>query len=253
MAANDAELARAFDEQAARFERSPVPTDAAALERLVAFAALPPDSLVLDAGCGPGLVAEAFLKAGHRVQGVDLSGEMIRRARERCARFGDRARFEQVSLFEMSPRVPFDAAVSRFVLHHAPDAAGFLRAQARQVRPGGVVAASDHSTDPDPIAARWHHELECARDRTHLRNLTSGELTDALVRAGLEHVRLVEEDLQLDFDEWFDRGTPALPKAEVRAKLLAGRSRGFDPLPRADGGITIRCVRALVRGVKPEA
>ena len=66
-------------------------------------------------------------------------------------------------------------------------------------------------------------------------------------------MRLVEEDLQIDFDEWFDRGTPALPKAEVRAKLLAGQARGFDPLPRADGGITIRCVRALVRGVKPEA
>jgi hypothetical protein len=116
-----------------------------------------------------------------------------------------------------------------------------------------VVVASDHASDPDPIAARWHHELECARDKTHSRNLTSGELADALGRAGLTRVQLVEEELELDFDEWFDRGTPALPKAEVRAKLLAGRSRGFDPLPRADKGITIRCVRALVRGVKPEA
>ncbi len=253
MPANDTELAKAFDQQAARFERAPVQADPAALARLVAFAALPPDSLVLDAGCGPGLVAEAFLQAGHRVQGVDLSGEMIRRARERCARFGDRAGFEQVSLFEMRPRAPFGAAVSRFVLHHAPDATGFLRAQARQVRPGGVVVASDHASDPDPIAARWHHEIECARDKTHSRNLTSGELVDALGSAGLTRVQLVEEELELDFDEWFDRGTPALPKAEVRAKLLAGRSRGFDPLPRADKGITIRCVRALVRGVKPEA
>src|SRR5919108_1301445 len=117
MDSHERALADAFDGQAARFERAPVQTDPVALARLVAFAALPPDSLVLDAGCGPGLVAEAFLQAGHRVQGVDLSGEMIRRARERCARFGDRARFEQVSLFEMAPRAPFDAAVSRFVLH----------------------------------------------------------------------------------------------------------------------------------------
>jgi len=128
---------------------------------------------------------------------------------------------------------------------------GFLRAQARQVRPGGVVVASDHATDPDPIAARWHHEIECARDRTHSRNLTSGELVDALGRAGLARLQLVEEELELDFDEWFDRGTPALPKAEVRARLLAGRARGFDPVLRGDGGITIHCVRALVRGVKP--
>ncbi|TMB20516.1 MAG: methyltransferase domain-containing protein, partial [Deltaproteobacteria bacterium] len=90
MATHDAELAKAFDAQAARFERSPVQSDPSALARLVAFAALPPDSLVLDAGCGPGLVSEALLGAGHRVHGVDLSAEMVRRARERCARFGER-------------------------------------------------------------------------------------------------------------------------------------------------------------------
>ena len=247
----DADLAHAFDQQAARFERAPVQTDAAALARLVAFAALAPDSLVLDAGCGPALVAEAFLSAGHRVHGVDLSGEMIRRARERCARFGDRARFEQRSLFDLEARGSYDAAVSRFVLHHAPDPVRFLQAEATPLRPGGVVVASDHTTDPDPEARRWHHAIECARDRTHSSNLTSGEMVDALGRAGLGRVQLVEEEFELDFDEWFDRGTPAEPKAQVRARILAGRARGFDPVPRADGGITIRCVRALVRGVKP--
>src|SRR5207245_9305966 len=85
-------LAEAFDGQAARFERAPVQTDPVALGRMVEFARLQPDSRVLDAGCGPGLVAEAFLAAGHRVHGVDLAGEMVRRARERGARSGARAR-----------------------------------------------------------------------------------------------------------------------------------------------------------------
>src|SRR5438309_6423363 len=91
-------LAEAFDGQAARFERAPVQTDPVALARMVEFARLQADSRVLDAGCGPGLVAEAFLAAGHRVHGVDLAGEMVRRARERCVRFGARARFEQGSV-----------------------------------------------------------------------------------------------------------------------------------------------------------
>src|SRR3954463_14604023 len=129
-------LAQAFDGQAARFEASPVQQDAGALARLVAFANLPPDSRVLDAGSGPGLVSEAFLSAGHRVQGIDLSGEMVRRARERCARFGDRARFEQGSLFALPLSSLFDAAISRFVLHHAEDPVAFLRAQAARIRPG---------------------------------------------------------------------------------------------------------------------
>ena len=125
-------LAEAFDGQAARFERAPVQTDPVALGRVVEFARLQPDSRVLDAGCGPGLVAEALLAAGHRVHGVDLAGEMVRRARERCARFGDRARFEQGSVSVLALQEPFDAAVSRFVVHHAPDPVAFIRALAKR-------------------------------------------------------------------------------------------------------------------------
>ena len=250
MQGHDLDLARAFDAQAARFERAPVQTDPAALTRLVEFTALAPGARVLDCGCGPGLVAAAFLAAGHRVLGVDLSAEMIARARARCAGAGELARFEQRSIFELAPEAPFDAAISRFVLHHLEDPLAFLRAQVARVRPGGVVAASDHTTDPDAIAARWHQQIELGRDRTHTRNLTAGELADAFARAGLVEVRLVEEPFELDFDEWFDRGTPSQPKAAVREELLRGRARGFDPLPRPDGGITLRCVRALVRGVR---
>jgi len=139
-------LREAFDGQAERFEKAPVQSDPAALARLVAFAALPAGSRVLDAGSGPGLVSEAFLEAGHEVQGIDLSGEMVRRARERCARFGERARFEEGSLFELPEEPRFDASISRFVLHHAADSVAFLRAQILRVRPGGVVVASDHTT-----------------------------------------------------------------------------------------------------------
>src|SRR4051812_11349050 len=112
MSDHDRALATAFDGQAARFERAPVQSDPAALAALVRFAGLAPGSEVLDAGCGPGLVAEAFLEAGHRVSGVDLSAEMVERARRRCARFGDRARFAQASIFDAAPGGPFDATVS---------------------------------------------------------------------------------------------------------------------------------------------
>jgi len=250
MDGRERDLAEAFDGQAARFERAPVQTDPVALARMVEFAALRSDSHILDAGCGPGLVAEAFLAAGHRVHGVDLAGEMVRRARERCARFGDRARFEQGSLFQLATDAPFDAAVSRFVVHHAADPVAFIRAKAERVRPGGAVLVADHVTDADADAARWHRDIEHARDRTHVRSLSSGELVDAFARAGLSSVQLREDPFELDFDEWFDRGTPALSKEEARALLLASRARGFDPRKRPDGGITIRCVLALVRGVR---
>ncbi len=254
MSDHDRALATAFDGQAPQFERSPVQSDPGALARLVREADLPPDSRVLDAGCGPGLVAEALLMAGHRVVGVDLSAGMVDRARRRCAAFGDRGRFERISLFDPHPALagPFDAAVSRYVLHHVADPSAFVARQVELLRPGGVLVLVDHTTDPDPDRARHHQEVERARDATHTRNLTPGGLLDLLASAGLVDLRLVEEPFALDFDEWIDRGTPGAPKAAVRALVLAGSpARGFHPTALADGSVRIECMRSIARGVKP--
>ncbi len=251
MGVHEDALARAFDAQAEKFERAPVQSDPVALIRLVRFTDLAPDSLLLDSGCGPGLVSEAFLAAGHRVAGVDLSAEMIARARRRCKPYGARATFEQRSLFDPSLAGPFDAAVSRYVLHHTPDPTAFVRRQVELLRPGGVLVVCDHTTDADHDRAAHHNELERARDRTHTRNLTAGELADLVAGAGLEDIRLLEDAFTLDFDEWFDRGTPAEEKESVRRKLLVGPVvRGFRAELMPGGAVRIRGVRALVRGVK---
>ncbi len=239
---HDEDLAAAFDQQAADFERAPVQSDR------VAFAALPPDAHILDCGCGPGLVAEAFLAGGYRVTGVDLSAEMVARARRRCARFEGRCRFERSSLSDSAVGADFDAAVSRSVLHHVGDPAVFIEQQRTRLRPGGILIAVDHTTDPEPARAAWHRDIELFRDRTHTRSLTAGAIVDLVAAAGFENVACVEEAFRLDFDEWFDRGTPSAPKEEVKARLLVGSARGFEPTTRGDGGVTISCWRALVRG-----
>lgn len=251
---HDRELAGAFDSQAPKFERAPVQSDPAALERLVRAAAFPPGGRVLDAGCGPGLVAAALLASGLRVVGVDLSREMIERAARRCAPHGDRATFLQSSIFDpgLDVQGPFDGAISRYVLHHVLDPLAFVGRQFELLRPGGVLVVCDHLSDPDPARADHHERLERARDRSHTRSLTGGRIVDLLAAAGLSQIALVEETYDLDFDEWFDRGSPDDTKENVRAALLNGpRVRGFAPAPRDDGSIAIRCIRAIVRGVVP--
>jgi SAM-dependent methyltransferase len=253
MSDHDSALAAAFDHRAAQFERAPVQSNPQTLARLIQVADLPPGGRVLDAGCGPGLVGEALLRAGFGVVGVDLSAEMITRARQRCAAFGERAVFEQKSLFDPALAGPFDGAISRFVLHHTPDPLAFLRRQVELLRPGGVLAACDHTTDPDRARADWHQRIEIGRDRTHTRNPTPGEMVDLLAAAGLTELRLVEEPLVLDFEEWFDRGTPSENKATVREWLLSGSAaRGFRPQLQPGGVLRIHGWLAIVRGVKPE-
>ena len=253
MSDHDRALSAAFDGQAALFERAPVQSDPAALARLVQFADLPEGSNVLDAGCGPGLVADAFLAAGHRVTGVDLSAEMIERACKRCVTRGDRARFVQGSIYDADvPGAPFDAVVSRYVLHHVAEPTAFLARQFTLLSPGGVLILSDHTTDPDPARAEWHREVEFARDRTHTHNLTPGAIVDLFAAAGLGDLRLDEESFTLDFDEWFDRGTPSAPKDATHSRILAGPpARGFSAVEGPGGGVTIHCWRAIVRGTRP--
>lgn len=260
---HDTDLAVAFDGQAARFEVAPVQSDPAMLARLVDFAAFPAGARLLDAGCGPGLVSEAFAAAGFEVLGVDLSSEMVRRARVRCARFAGRASFQQGSVFDLpsdrtggpgglpGPAVGFGGSVSRYVVHHVADPGRFVREQVARMEPGGVLVACDHTTDPDPAAAEAHQAVERARDRTHTRNLTAGALLDVLAAAGLVQLELREETFTLDFDEWFDRGTPSAPKAAVRALALNARARGFTAHETPDGTVAISCWRAYARGVKP--
>jgi len=251
--AHDVRLSEAFDGQAAKFEKAPVQSDPAALLRLVEFADFAAGSRLLDAGCGPGLVTAAFLQARCQVVGVDLSPVMIERARARCAFAGDGARFVLGSVHDegVADLVPFDGAYSRYVLHHVVDPAAFLARQVELVRSGGVVVLCDHITDPVPDLAGRHQHFEVARDRTHTRNLTGGGLVDLFASAGLRDVSYVEEEFSLDFDEWFDRGTPAEAKADVREALLRGLdARGFRIVPGPSGSIRIDCVRAIVRGEK---
>ena len=111
---------------------------------------------------------------------------------------------------------------------------------------------SDHLTDPQPELAGHHEAIERAHDETHTTNLTGGQLVDLLYRAGLEQIAFLEESFELDFDEWFDRGTPRDSKDNVRAKLLTGPAiRGFRPSVQPDGSIRIDCLRGMVRGRKP--
>lgn len=102
--------------------------------------ALLPEVRVLDAGCGTGefslRLAEMFPHA--TLLGVDILDQHLELARERCARFGERVRFEHQSIYELpAADASYDFTVCRHVLHSIPHPDRVLAELVRVTRPGG--------------------------------------------------------------------------------------------------------------------
>ncbi|MFC5718901.1 class I SAM-dependent DNA methyltransferase [Streptomyces gamaensis] len=114
---------------------------------------LPPNSRVLDVGCGTGLpTARQLTGAGHRVVGVDLSPGMLELARAHVPE----AEFHLADLAELRDgRLGlFDGATAFFSLLMLPRAEipHALRMLRSLLRPGGLLALSMVEADVDDFA-----------------------------------------------------------------------------------------------------
>jgi SAM-dependent methyltransferase len=99
------------------------------------------DGLVLEIGCGTGLLTERLIDAGHRVLATDASPAMLDVARERV---GDGAVDVRRLTLPDDPLPQADAVVAiGHPLSYLPDVEAVeraLAAMARVLRPGGVLA-----------------------------------------------------------------------------------------------------------------
>jgi SAM-dependent methyltransferase len=115
------------------------------------------DGLVVDLGCGSGLLARELIDAGYGVVGVDISEAMIEIARERAPE----AEFRVGSLFEVEiPRCGAVTAISE-VLNYLFDAENEERGLGRVFRrvhealvPGGVFVFDALGQGQVPPGAR---------------------------------------------------------------------------------------------------
>src|SRR6478752_3181328 len=89
--------------------------------RLVSFAGIKPGASVLDVGCGTGVVGLTAARLGARVTGVDLTPELIARAKENSALIGVEADWRQGDAEALPlPDASFDFVVSQFGHMFAP-------------------------------------------------------------------------------------------------------------------------------------
>ena len=98
-----------------------------------------------DIGCGTGSLTFELARFARKVIGVDLSGEMLRRARALAKeRALDNVEFRQGDVLKLPLEShSVDAAFCVMVLHFLPDPARAIAGLCRIVRPGGSVILVD--------------------------------------------------------------------------------------------------------------
>src|SRR6188768_1033471 len=142
----------------------------------------PGDCRVLEIGCGLGRMTRWFAEAFGEVQGVDVSAEMIRRAR---AALVDRANvtLHTGSGYDLQPLPDgwFDLVFSYIVFQHIPSApviGNYIREAARVVKPGG---AFKFQLNGDQSAGYRAH----VRDTWQGETFSLAETKEMLTAAGL--------------------------------------------------------------------
>ena len=180
---------RWFDRRAAGYERGITsrwrnPVQQASLDGLE----LAPDDRLLDVGCGTGRASRTAAAVAAAVVGVDLSSQMIAKARELAAGIGN-VRFDVAD----AERLPFDdgeftAVLCSNAFHHYPDPERAVGEMRRMLAAGGRLVIGDACSDlrPARIADAFLRRIEPG----HVRLYRSLELAAFLQRGGLSRVML---------------------------------------------------------------
>jgi len=198
------------------------------------LAALAPQAgeTVLDLGSGAGM--DAFLAAQRvgpagRVIGVDMTPEMLERARASAARLGlQHVEFRAGRLEELPVEsASVDAVTSNCVINLVPDKRRVFAEIARVLRPGGRLVISDIVLDralPERLANDLFAYAGCvagAALRTdYLAALTAAGLGDIEILRDVDYLASVYEAIPREIDALLER-------TGVTATELAGSVRSI--------------------------
>lgn len=127
---------------------------------IAATAALTPGMRVLEVGCGTGMFTEMFSHSGAHITAVDISEDLLRKAKERDLP-PQQVRFLAKHFEECDVEGPYDAIVGSSVLHHL-DLVPSLTRMYGLLRDNGVISfAEPNYLNPQVFLERTLRFLPC--------------------------------------------------------------------------------------------
>jgi SAM-dependent methyltransferase len=172
--------------------------------------------IALEIGCGTGDFARSLVQRFERVVAIDLSPEMVRRARE-LSHTSENIEYRQADVRTCDlPPAAFDCIATIATLHHLPLDATLKKLDAA-LRPGGVLLVLD-LYEPRTLAD-WAWSAGAFAANLLLRAWKLRRLGDAshVRQAWEEHAR---HDVYPTLAEIRSTGARLLPGAAVRRHLL---------------------------------
>lgn len=99
------------------------------------------NQLVLDVGCGGGILSEALAKAGAIVTGIDMSNAALNVAKKHAEENHLKIQYEHSAVEDYAVKHPekFDVVTCMELLEHVPDPQSVVNACADLTKPGGFI------------------------------------------------------------------------------------------------------------------
>lgn len=204
----------------------------------IALASLSPGEVVLDLGAGAGfdvLIAARKVAPTGRAIGVDMTPEMISRARANAAKLGLSNVEFRLGEIESLPAADesVDVVISNCVINLSTEKGRVFREIARVLKPGGRVAVSDMALLrplPEPVRADVQAWIGCVAGAVmideYVGQMREAGLTEIEVEpvAGLDALEDVKDPLYKRMLEKLPAGTRPLDfVASVRVTARKGR------------------------------